>query len=709
MDRKPILKLTALSAALAGGAAWAQEDPVKELTRPASEVSLGAGYWNHDRPRLGTYDGMPDKGAYGLLDALIVTRDEAGQWFRLDARNPGLDTREFRTDWERQGDFGIFMEYSQTPRDEPYTVLTGVTGIGTTTQRVPTPSATRLGAIHLGTMREAFGAGFSKIIGGGFDFRFSAKSEDKRGDRLWGRGGTTEFAAEPIDSNTRQLEAALSYARQAFQITGGYYGSWYTNRNSLVDTANISAAGVLSNQFVLSQPLDNTAHQLYVNGGYNLSERTRATFKVSYQRITQDEPIPVGQGVAVFSGAPASLDGRLDNTLMQLGITSRATKDFSWLASLRSYDSDEKTPQARIVQTGAPCPTCVDTTPLTVKTLTGKLEGTYRLPQSFSGTAGVDLSKQDRNVPVGNVNPATGVDAQRYVPWRSELQETTLRLELRRSLAETLNGRVVYAHGKRDGDEFTPTNEAQSDLINPIHLADRDRDKIKLVLDWAPTQALSFNFNIEHAQDDYGHSGSRPYGLRDGSASLFSLDAAYSFAESWQLTAFYSRDQTKATQLGQRNANSGAGEAVKEAKLEDIGDTLGVGVRGQAMAKLKIGADLLYQKNVNKYPETITLTGAGALYPTQGGATAVGPLPDITNKMTRLKLNATYALQKTSELRFEYTHELWKTNDWSWMFADGTTPFTYSGTTAQSDGTQVIQAPKQSADWFGVRYTYRFQ
>ena len=118
-------------------------------------------------------------------------------------------------------------------------------------------------------------------------------------------------------------------------------------------------------------------------------------------------------------------------------------------------------------------------------------------------------------------------------------------------------------------------------------------------------------------------------------------------------------------------------------------------------AKVKPGADLLYQKNVNKYPETVTIVGANPAYP----AGTTGPLPDITNKLMRLKFNATYALQKSYEIRFEYTHELWKTNDWSWMFADGT-PFTYGTTT---DGTQVIQAPKQNADWFGVRYIYRFQ
>ena len=697
---KPIFKLAALSAALASGAVWAadEEDPVKELTQPQSAVSVGAGYWNRDRPRLGTYDGMPDKGAYGLLDALINTRDEkTGTWFKLDARNLGLDTREIRADWERQGNFGVFMEYNRTVRNEPYTVFTGVQGIGSTTQRVPTPSATSLGELHLGTVREAFGAGFSKVMNGGFDFRLSAKSEDKTGDRLWGRGGAAEFAAEPVDSNTRIVEAVLNYTKQALQVQGGYIGSQYTNRNSMVDTALTSGAS----PFFLSLPLDNQAHQLYVNVGYSFTKDTRATFKVSYTRATQNEQIPVGTGIVPIASAPTHLNGQLDNTLLQVGMTQRVTRDFTWLASLRSYDSDEKTPQYRVV--GPACPGCVDTTPLHIKTQTGKVEGTYRTAQNVALTGGLDLSKTERNVPVGDPNPA-GFDNQRYVPLRSEVNETTLRLEARRSLAEALNGRVVYAHSKRDGSDFTRGNEPQVDLINPMYLADRDRDKIKFVLDWAVSQPLALTFNVEYAKDKYGTSEARPYGLTDGSAALFSLDAAYTVAENWQVTAFYTRDQSKATQVGQRNANGGAGEAVKEADLQDTGDTFGIGLRGQAMPKLKVGADLLYQKNVNKYPESITLTGPGTLFPVSGAVTGT-PLPDITNTLKRLKLNAIYAMEKNSELRFEYTHELWKTNDWSWMFADGT-PFTYGTTT---DGTQVVQAPKQNADWFGVRYIYRFQ
>src|SRR3954464_2651852 len=126
MRTRHILKLTALSAALAGvwGPALAQEDPsLLQPGKPESFVSLGIGYWSDDRPRLGVYDGMNEKGAYGLFDARIVKRDEAtGPWFTLDARNLGLDSREFRAEWLRQGDIGVSVEYNRIPYNSPYTV-----------------------------------------------------------------------------------------------------------------------------------------------------------------------------------------------------------------------------------------------------------------------------------------------------------------------------------------------------------------------------------------------------------------------------------------------------------------------------------------------------------------------------------------------------------------------------------------------------------
>lgn len=701
---KQASSLSAIAAGLAAtcGSALAQDADIAELTKPSSSVSVGAGYWSDDRPQLGIYDGMREKDGYLLLDATLAKRDdETGTWFKLDARNLGLDTREFRADWLRQGNIGVFLEYSRTPRDNPYTFLTGVQGIGTTTLRVPSPSATTLNEVDLGTVRDLTHAGFYKNLGAGLSFRVSFKNEDKSGTRQWGRGGAAEFAVEPIDSNTRQLEAVLSRVGKRFQIQGGYYGSWYTNDNKLVDTALTTGAS----QFFLSLPLDNEAHQFYVNGGYNFTPTTRGTFKVSYARATQNERIPTADEPLVpkFAGAPTNIDGRIDTTLVQLGLTSRASSAFSWLANLRYYESDEKTPVQRIVQTNPACATpsqCVSNTPLGFETLTGKVEGTYRMMRGMSLIGGIEHSSQDRRVPVGT--PTGTIDLQRWVPWRTELDETTVRLQLRRSMSETLNGSIAYLHSQRDGSEYTLTNEPpHTDMVNPIHIADRDRDKVRLMVDWMPLEPLTLTFNVEAAQDEYGFSATRPFGLRDGEARLYSVDVDYALTDEWRLSAWYTRDEIKATQFSFRAAGSGAGEGEREANLEDIGDTLGAGVRGVLTPKLKVGGDVLYSKNVNKYPEAITLTGAGTVYPT--GAT--GPLPDITNKVTRIKLYASYALRKNADVRVDYIHERWETDDWSWLFADGTA-FTYGTTT---DGTQVVQAPKQTADFIGARFIYRFQ
>ena len=155
------------------------------------------------------------------------------------------------------------------------------------------------------------------------------------------------------------------------------------------------------------------------------------------------------------------------------------------------------------------------------------------------------------------------------------------------------------------------------------------------MLDWAPIEPLTLTFNVDYAKDEYGNSGARPYGLRDGSAAVYSIDAAYTVNENWQLTAWYTRDQTEATQLGQRDGTR-RGRGCEGSEPGGHWRHVGVGLRGTLTPKLKAGLDLLYSKNVNKYPETITLLGAGRL-----GRRDQGPLPNITNTLTRLNLYAT--------------------------------------------------------------------
>lgn len=707
-ENKKMFRLTTLSVAMLAvfGGVHAGQEEVDALAKPESSVSVGVGNWSNDRHQQGMFDSMRDSGAYGLVDADIVKRDEAtGTWMTFRATNLGLDSREVKGEYLRQGNFGISLDYNRIQRDNPYSIATGLQGNGSTTQIVSVSAP--LQNVDLKSKRDIVGLGLYKNIAPGLDFKLSFKNEEKTGNRQWGRGSAVEFVTEPLDSTTRQIKGILSYSSKTLQLSGGYYGSWYDTQNTMV---SVFTNSVGTSPTYLSLPLDNQAHQLFLNGGYTFTPTTRATLKMSYTRATQNEHLPT-QDVPGLSlaGSPSSLDGKINTTMVQLGLTSSPVRNLSLVANLHYNYLDDATPVNRFVQSNPACGSgqCVDNTPMSYKTLTGKLEGTYRLPDGYSVTAGVDERNQDRFVPVSNANGAGGTDTQRVVPMRSSVDETTWRLQVRRSLSDTLNGSLAYLNSRRVGSTYIfaagPGNGSSrgftdiSNQINPLNVADRDRNKVRLAVDWSPLDNLSFQFNVEEGRDRYTHDDARPFGLDKGKARLYSFDSSYTINPRWKVNGWYSYDRNEATQQNARASNGGGAAAIKDYDLKDTGNSVGLGLRGEVTSRINLGADLQWSRNVSKYQQSVSAATTEANF-SEG-------VPDITSKLTKLTIFSTFALNKQSDLRFDLIHERWETNDWTWTYADGTT-FAYS---TGNDGTTVSADPKQNSTFVGLRYIYKFQ
>ena len=711
-DITTTFRLTAVAAALfaAYGSAAADDEEMRQLTKPDSSVSVGAGYWSNDRLHEGTYDGMRHNGLYGLVDAEIVKRDDAtGTWSIFRGERLGLDSRSFEAEVLQQGNAGAFLNYRRTPREHPLVINTGLQGIGHDTQVISGAGADALPfrKVELSTYRDLVHVGFNKNLVNGLDVKVSYKNEEKNGSRHWGLGSQAFFLTEPIDSTTRQFDVTLEYTGERLQLAGGYGGSWYANGNDLVMatvkgvTVNTTSA---PNPTPLSLPLDNEAHQIFLNAGYSFTPSTRATLKASRSVATQDETLPtlsLGAPNAPFIGAPENLDGEVVTSLVELGLTSRPTNDLSLSGSLRYYDVDDRTPLAGFVGNNATGEATVHNTPHSYTTNTAKAEAAYRLPQQFKLIAGVDVKQQDRSAPK--------FLEERFVPFNEEIDETTYRLQLRRSMSASLNGAVTFLHSERDGSARVLPHEAEIfDLINPLHISDRTRNKWRLTLDWAPVEAVGLQFNVEDAHDDYSREDGRPFGLDDGRATLVSIDARYTLNDKWQATAFASHDVTRAKQLaGRWERGTGIFEMFKDADLEDRGDSVGLGLRGTLSEKLRIGADVQWTRTQSTYDEDTTLSGLGGLqatFPTSAGVTAAR-LPDIESRLTRVAMFARYAMRKNADVQLDLIHERWKTDDWSWSFANGSA-FQYGTTT---DRTTVSIKPKEIANFVGVRYIYRFQ
>lgn len=683
--------LTVLASSLmaAYGTAWSAEtDEVAEMTKPASSVSIGVGHWNDDRPQMGRFDAMRDGGAYLLLDADVQTRDDAtGTWKNLYINNLGTENREIRLEYLEQGNFGGSLEYNQFQSKAPYTIYSNNLNVRgqTQTRGVNIPNtAIGSGADYLfGLDRSKLGATLYKNLMPNLNLNAKFSSEDKEGNRIISNGSATAFVADRIDWTTRKAEVTLDYTGEKLQLSGGLLGSWFENNND-------AGFVFLTNGPVrMTQPLNNSSWQTFASGSYSFTPTTQGTFKLAYTRDTQNESLPTASILApinTYTNIP-KLDGRVDTTLLQLGLTARPLPQLSVVANLRYQDVDDKTRQITTAPiTNNPAATlAVNTTPYSYETTSGKLEGTYRLPDGYSMTAGIDYSEQDRTV-----HTRMGAVAYNpFVPLRKNLEETTYRVQVRKSLSEALNGSLTYLQSDRDGSSFTTSTQVGTLFVSPVNTADRERQKLRLTMDWAPIEKLDLQFNYETAQDDYG-TNARSHGLHEGETELYNLDASYQLNDAWQISGWYSHNTNDAHFI---NRNTAVNSFVK--KQNDTGEAMGLNLVGKLNAQTKLGAELTWSKDTTEFDQRNT-----------NGAAITVIAPDIYSKALRLNLFADYALQKNADLRFNLIHEKWETDDWQWKYSTGL-PYQFGAT--GTDGTTVITKPKQDATFVGVRYVFKFQ
>jgi hypothetical protein len=285
-----------------------------------------------------------------------------------------------------------------------------------------------------------------------------------------------------------------------------------------------------------------------------------------------------------------------------------------------------------------------------------------------------------------------------------------------------LNGSLGFAHSDRTGTDFrtlrtwntngtvNPADDffavgnaglyVLGGLLQPIYMADRDRNKIALALDWMPTDALSFQFNAEKSRDDYeaGRSSQSTVdlsadknpniGVRDGDAWLLNVDVSYQINDDWRLTGWAARNVTNLDQATCRDRTSAANCAANSwsAGLTTRSDAIGLGLRGKMLGKLNLGGDITYLHDKNEYDQNGRGTAAGA-----------ADLPDIVSYTTTLKMFANYEIGKQSSVQLDYVLDHRRTNDWTW------TDWRYT------DGTVVEQDPVETVHFIGVSYRYGFR
>jgi MtrB/PioB family decaheme-associated outer membrane protein len=565
----------------------------------------------------------------------------------------------------RQGSWGYFVDFSQMPRYSPYSLATRLTGYDGSTQAIGGSVAPS--SVEPRTERRRLELGLDKLVAGGWEFKLRLRNEEKDGRRLYGRmGGAAgpDFLADPIDYTTQAIEATAAYTGGRLQLSGGFYGTRFVNRKARLDV--LGGAGTTLTPIAL--PPGSQSQQLYLSGGYDVTPLTRATFKIAYGRATQNDVF-----VDASALGRAGLGGRVDTTLVQMGLTARPLPRLSVLANVRYDDRRDLTPAIDFF----------NASPRSIRTLTARLEASYRLPLGLRLTGVADYDRRRRDSWPAHI-----------VSFRERTEESAHRIELRRSMSGTVSGSLAYLSSRRTGSPFLATTLAggapSSNLVAPYQLADRDRDRWRARLGWVPLEALDLHFTFEDARDEY--SG-RVLGARKGSSRSFSADAAYGFSEAWRATAWISRDGARLDQVTCQNASvAGAcpgtlANPAWAARLENVGVALGLGLRGRTRRGLEIGADVQYARDRAIFDQKARTPGA-----------VVGQVPASRYTRTAVRLYGRYAVRKNLGVRLSVVRERFSVDDYAWGES-----FSYS------DGTRVFQAPTQTATFVGLSAYHRFE
>lgn len=717
------------------------DDPelLRDLTQIHSTVEFGLFHVSDDSFYFGRYTGLNKQGPGVVLNFDILKRGaydsgDASFWsFR--GENLGIDSRTAAFEFGVQGKYKLHVDFSQIPNFRSESGATIYNGAGSSELTLPsdwvgggtTATMTRLlsslQSFDLKTQRRRAGIGLNGVLTRHWDYSASYRRETKEGTRTIGAvvgnsGGNPRavLLPEPVDYTTEQYDGMLRYTTRKFQLEAAYYLSVFTDGNRALTWGNpfttiagwAPGTGFPTAVDQLSLPPENKFHQASLNAGYNLTESTRLSASFSRGRMTQNEaflPYTNIPSLAASITQPLprdSLDGRIDTTVANLRLASRPTTKFSWNASYRYDDRDNRTPRdeyvyiggdSQVQDTGVASSKRRFNEPYSYREEQLKLDASYQLFGNTDVSAGLQRSKIDRT----------------YLE-REQADEDTYWLGINSNISDRFSGHLRYTHAQRDGSTYVGNEPFLSGYspgytstvvagwenhpgLRRFFEADRDRDQMTATLEFSASEAFTLSAALDYAHDDYTTS---EIGLVDSKVESVTLDAVYSPSPLWSAYAFQTYEQLNADQDGQSFAG-GANQIPQSSDPNrswfvhhrDRIDSSGFGYkRSLSSGHVEFGFDYLHSKSRSGLDFAV------------GSALLTRPLPRNQTRLDSLNIHASYKLKENLSLRANYWYERFRSSDWA---LDGIAPNTLANVILLGE-----DSPDYGVQFVSLSMVYRF-
>jgi hypothetical protein len=267
-------------------------------------------------------------------------------------------------------------------------------------------------------------------------------------------------------------------------------------------------------------------------------------------------------------------------------------------------------------------------------------------------------------------------------------------------------------------------------------MADRNRDKVRSMLNWEATEKVSVQGSFDYNKDDYANS---VYGLKSANSWALNLEGTLAASDTLTATVFYTYEDIQSKTAGDaygansNTANVNGFTAIDPAvcygtilarnlngkqdpclnwntDMHDKVDTLGLSVRetGVMGGRVHLGGDVYYSRattdigvNGGSYannPLAVTGAPAGTV---AAFFIAAQNLPTVVVKTTTVRLTGQYLIDKSSTVSLLYMYQRLSGDDWAYQGMQFGTGTNYLPTNEKF--------PSYNVNVVAVSYLYRFR
>jgi hypothetical protein len=287
---------------------------------------------------------------------------------------------------------------------------------------------------------------------------------------------------------------------------------------------------------------------------------------------------------------------------------------------------------------------------------------------------------------------------------RSKEDKLTTGYKLKAGNSVGLTAGYVYAKRQADFNSsyYNPMQTSAEGLQNlgfvPYFDATRTEQLFKAGINWQADTRLNVALNGRYVDDKYGST----LGVQKGHAWGMNLDVSYHYSDNGSVSSYLSAQRRQRDLLvGAEQLPMAASTQLWSNVLTDDTDSFGVTAKQKGLmgGKLELTGDLSYSLSKSAY--TTSLVNYTSVLCDPYGISC-GSLPAIKNELLKLKLAATYQVDKTSQVAVGYVYKKLRSDDYYYSaYQLGSTDVTVMPTNQL--------APNHAVNVLGVSYIYSFR